>query len=177
MTTQARLSMPVEAPPPPATLDTTRLYQEGIVAGILGAVTIAVWFLLLDTLAGRPLWTPTVLGTVIFRGGVGPGTLETLPVSLEMVLMFTWVHGLVFVGLGGIAARLLGYVERHPSSGFGVLLLFVVFQFGFIVVATIVAAPVLRVLSSWSILVANLLAAAAMTAYFRRRHPGLEVRP
>jgi hypothetical protein len=74
-------------------------------------------------------------------------------------------------------ARLLHHVERHPSSGFGVLLLFVVFQFGFIVVATVVASPVLRLLSSWSILVANLLAAAVMTAYFRWRHPGLRVSP
>jgi hypothetical protein len=176
MTTHSRLSIPLEAPRP-APLDATRLYQEGMIAGALGALTIALWFLLLDTLSGRPLWTPTVLGTALFRGGSGLGTPETLPVSAEMVLMFTWVHGLVFAALGGIVARLLGHVERHPSSGFGVLLLFVVFQFGFIVAATIIAAPVLRALSPWSILVANLLAAAAMTAYFRRRHPNLRVSP
>jgi hypothetical protein len=148
-----------------------------MIAGVLGALTIALWFLLLDTLSGRPLWTPTVLGTALFRGGAGLGTPETLPVSVEMVLMFTWVHILVFAGLGGIVARLLDHVERHPSSGFGVLLLFVVFQFGFIVAATVFAAPVLRALSPWSILVANLLAAAAMTAYFRQRHPNLRVSP
>jgi hypothetical protein len=176
MTTDAHLSIPVDAPPP-ATFDAAQLYREGMIAGVLGAITIALWFLLLDTLSGRPLWTPTVLGTVLFRGGAGLGTPESLPVSVEMVLMFTWVHGLVFVALGGIVARLLGHVERHPSSGFGVLLLFVIFQFGFIVVATVFAAPVLRVLSSWSILVANLLAAAAMTAYFRWRHPDLRVSP
>jgi hypothetical protein len=176
MATDTRLSIPVDAPSI-ARRDTTRLYQEGMVAGVLGALAIALWFLLLDTLSGRPLWTPTVLGTAIFRGGAGLGTLETLPVSLEMVLMFTWVHGLVFVGLGGVVARLLDHVERHPNLGFGVLLLFVVFQFGFIVAATVVAAPVLQVLSSWSILVANLLAAAAMIAYFRRRHPNLHVSP
>jgi hypothetical protein len=176
MTTHARLSIPAETPRP-ATLDATQVYQEGMIAGVLGALTIALWFLLLDTLSGRPLWTPTVLGTALFRGGAELGTPGTLPVSVEMVLMFTWVHGLVFIALGGIAARLLDHVERHPSSGFGVLLLFVVFQFGFIVVATFFATPALRVLSSWSILVANLLAAAAMTAYFRRRHPDIRVSP
>jgi len=176
MTSPARVSIPVDTEPP-AALQTTQLYQEGMIAGALGALTIALWFLLVDTVAGRPLWTPTVLGTALFRGGAGLGTPETLTVSLEMVLMFTWVHVLVFVVLGGIAARLLAYAERHPSSGFGVLLLFVVFQFGFIVAATIFVAPVLRVLSSWSVLVANLLAAAAMAAYFRWRHPGLHVSP
>lgn len=172
------VDLPVQADPAAsAAPDTGRLYREGMIAGVLGALTIALWFLLLDALWGRPLWTPTVLGTALFRGGAGLGTPELLPVSVEMVLMFTWVHVLVFVALGGIVARLLGHVERHPSSGFGVLLLFVVFQFGFIVVATVVAAPVLRLLSSWSILVANLLAAATMTAYFRRRHPELRVSP
>jgi hypothetical protein len=174
MASPARVSVPVDAPPP-ASLPTTQFYQEGMIAGALGALTIALWFLLVDSLAGRPLWTPTVLGTALFRRGAGLDSPETLAVSLEMVLMFTWVHVLVFVGLGGIAARLLAYAERHPSSGFGVLLLFVVFQFGFIVTATIFIAPVLRVLASWSVLVANLLAAAAMTAYFRWRHPGLRV--
>ena len=176
MTTQADLSLQVDAPRP-ATLDTAKLYREGMIAGVIGALAIALWFLLLDTLSGRPLWTPTVLGTVLFRRGAGLGAPESLAVSAEMVLMFTWVHGLVFAALGGIVARLLGHVERHPSSGFGVLLLFVIFQFGFIVAATIFAAPVLRVLSPWSILVANLLAAAAMGAYFRRCHPRLRVNP
>ena len=176
MTTPANLSVSAEAPASPA-LDTARLYREGMIAGIVGALTIALWFLVLDTLSGRPLWTPTVLGTVLFRGGAGLATPDSVAVSTEMVLMFTWVHGLVFIALGGLVARLLGHVERHPSSGFGILLIFVIFQFGFIIAATIFAAPVLRLLSPWSILVANLLAAAAMAAYFRVCHPGLRVEP
>jgi len=163
--------------PSPSLLDASRLYREGMIAGVLGAAAVAVWFLLLDALAGRPLWTPTVLGTALFRRGAGLEAAVTLPVSLEMVAMFTWVHGLVFAALGGVAARMLGYVERHPGAGFGVLLLFVVFQFAFIAVAMVFAAPVLRVLSAWSILVANLIAAAAMTAYLRQRHPDLRVSP
>src|SRR5918996_1275284 len=99
MASDARLSIPVDTSSSTRP-DAARLYQEGIIAGIVGALTIALWFLLLDTLSGRPLWTPTV-----------------------------------------------------------------------------VAAPVLRVLSSWSILVANLLAAATMTAYFWYRHPDLRVSP
>lgn len=161
----------------PATFDTVALYQEGMIAGVLGAVAVAVWFLVLDSLSGRPFFTPTVLGTALFRGGAGLNAPESLPVSVEMVLMFSWVHGMVFAGLGGLAARMLGYAERHPSAGFGVLLLFVIFQFGFIAVATVFAEPVLRVLSAWSILVANLLAAAVMAAFLWRRHPSLQVRP
>jgi hypothetical protein len=157
--------------------DTTRVFQEGIVAGLLGAATIALWFFLLDGLAGRPLHTPTVLGTALFRRGAGLASPETLAVSLEMVLMFTWVHAMAFAVLGGVASWLLGLAERHPSFGFGVLLLFVVFQFAFVAAAMIFAAPVLKILTWPAILVANLIAAAVMAAYFWRRHPTLVVRP
>jgi hypothetical protein len=160
---------------PAATLpDSSRIHQEGIIAGVIGATTVAVWFLVLDTLAGHPLSTPTLLGATLFRRGAAvavPG------VSLEMVLMFTWVHGLVFVALGGIASWLLAQAERHPSFGFGVVILFVIFQFGFIVAAMLFARPVLVTLGWPAILGANLLAAATMAAYLFWRHPSLEVRP
>jgi hypothetical protein len=91
--------------------------------------------------------------------------------------MFTWVHGLAFAALGGIVSRLLGMVERNPSIGFGILLLFVIFEFGFTVTAMLFAAPILRVLTWPAVLVANLLAAAVMAGYFRLRHPRLRVSP
>src|SRR2546430_9325367 len=114
--------------------DTARLYQEGMTAGVIGAATVALWFLLLDSASGHPLYTPTVLGTAIFRRAA-LATPETLSVSLEMVGMFTWVHMLVFAALGGIASRLPGIVERHPSWGLGLLLLAVVFELGFLAAA------------------------------------------
>ena len=155
---------------------TTALYQEGLVAGLVGAATIAVWFLILDSLSGRPLYTPTVLGTALFRRGGTTPLSEILP-NLEMVLMFTWVHGLVFVAIGGIVARLLALSERQPSVGFGILMLFVFFEFGFIVAAMFFAEPILHALAWPAVLVANILAAAAMGGYFWLRHPNLRVQP
>ena len=153
------------------------IYREGFAAGLLGAATIALWFLILDTVAGRPLHTPTILGTAIFRGGQGLASPETVPVSLEMVVLYTWVHALVFCVIGGVAARLLAVAERQPNAGFGILLLFVVFEFGFLMVTLLFAEPVLRVLTWPAILGGNLLAAAAMGAYFWRRHPTLQIFP
>jgi hypothetical protein len=153
------------------------LYQEGIIGGLVGAATIAVWFLVLDSIAGRPFYTPNVLGTALFGRGEGLASPETLPISLEMVLMFTWVHGLAFAAIGGIVSWLLSLAERNPSIGFGFLILFVILEFGFLVVAMIFAAPVLRALAWPAVVVANLLAAAAMAGYFRLRHPNLMIRP
>jgi len=158
-------------------VDTARLYQEGLVAGVIGALTVALWFLVVDVVHGRPLYTPTVLGTALFGRATAIGPYETLPISMDMVLMFTWVHGLAFAAIGGVASRLLAMAERNPSIGFGVLLLFVVFEFGFTVAAMLVAAPVLKALTWPAVLVANLLAATAMGGYFWLRHPALRVSP
>jgi hypothetical protein len=154
-----------------------RTSEEGIVAGLIGAATVAACFLVVDTISGRPFYTPTVLGTALFYGGEGLASPETLPVSAERALMFTWVHVLAFAVIGGVAARLLQLAEKDPNYGFGILLLFVFFMFGFIVAALIFADAVLAALAWPVILVANLLAAAAIAAYFWRRHPDLQIFP
>ena len=159
-----------------ASRDVTKLYQEGVIAGVIGAATVALWFLLVDTVQGRPLYTPTVLGSALFSRGAGAPWANALP-NLEMVLMFTWVHGLAFVVLGGIVAHLLGLAERTPSIGFGIFMLFVVFEFVFTAGAMLFAAPVLQALAWPAIVVANLLAAAAMGGYFWLRHPNLRAEP
>jgi hypothetical protein len=157
--------------------DTTRVYQEGIVGGLLGGLAVALWFLVVDVAQGRPLYTPTVLGTALFGRGVWPGTLDSMPPSLEMVAMFTWVHLLAFAVIGVVVSKLIAMAEAHPSLGFGFVLLFVILEAAFTAAVMIVAAPVLRALTWPAILVANLLAAAVMAGYFWLRHPRMAMRP
>jgi len=154
-----------------------RVYIEGISAGILGAATIAVWFLILDVFNGRPFYTPNVLGNALFHHGMQPEELQTLPISLEMVLTYTWVHALVFCVIGGVAAKLLELAEQNVNVGFGVLLFFVIFEFGFVIAALIFAEPILHALAWPAVLIGNFLAAAAMALYFWRHHPNLSIRP
>ncbi|HXH09396.1 MAG TPA: hypothetical protein VNP04_06515 [Alphaproteobacteria bacterium] len=155
----------------------SKMYEEGFVAGLIGAATIAVWFLILDLIEGRPLYTPTVLGTALFRGGESLASPESVTASFEIVLWFTWVHGLVFVVIGGAASWLVRLAERDPNYGFGILLFFVVFEFGFIGGSLLFAQEVLRALAWPAVLVGNLLAAAAMAWYFWQRHRQLTIWP
>ncbi len=159
------------------TSDSSAIYKEGFIAGIVGALTVALWFLVVDSLHGRPFYTPTILGTALFGRGVWPATLETAPASFEMVAMFTWVHVLAFAVIGVVAARLIATAERNPSLGFGFVLLFVILEACFTVAAMIVAEPVLRALTWPAILVANLLAAAVMAGYFYLRHRSMRLEP
>jgi hypothetical protein len=59
----------------------SNVYREGIVAGILGAATIALWFLILDIFSARPFYTPSLLGSAIFHRGIALDRPETLSVS------------------------------------------------------------------------------------------------
>jgi len=157
------------------TTEASRLYLDGIIAGLIGSATVAIWFLILDTINGRPLYTPTVLGTALFqRGGGFPESLEP---SIGMTLMYTWVHGLAFCVIGGIASRLLALAEKNFNIGFGILLLFVVFEFGFVLAASVFAEAILKALAWQAVLLGNLLAATAMALYFWRRHPNLRIGP
>jgi hypothetical protein len=150
---------------------------EGISAGILAAAIIAIWFFVLDVFNGRPFYTPSVLGSALFQRGVGIDELQRLPISVEMVLVYTWVHGLAFCVIGGVASRLLALAERYVNFGFGILLFFVIFEFGFVAAALVFAEPILHALAWPAILMGNLLAAGAMGLYFWRHHPNLSIRP
>ena len=153
------------------------IYIEGIIAGVIGAGILAAWFLILDTLNGRPLYTPTLLGSALFRSNHAVWELQTMPVSVEITLMYTWVHLLVFAVLGGLASRLLLYAESHSNLGFAILLLFVVFEFGFVSVAFLVAEPILGILAWPAVLAGNLLSAAGMAGYLFYRHRNITILP
>lgn len=160
-----------------STSEVSRLSLEGIIAGMIGAAIIAIWFLILDTFNGRPLYTPTVLGTALFGRGEGLSSPESMRVSWEMTLMFTWGHGMVFAVIGGSVSYLLRLIEKNADLGFGILLLFVVLEFGFIVAAFIFAEPILHALAWPAVLIGNLLATAGMAGYFWLHHPNLMIRP
>ncbi len=145
-------------------------------AGAIGGATIAVWFLILDVLHGRPLYTPTILGTALVRGPALTSP-ETLPVSLGTVLLFTFVHGIVFLALGFVACGLIRLGERNANYGFGLILFFVFLLCGFLFVTMLFAEDVLRALAWPTILAGNMLAIVAMALYFKPRHPDIRMLP
>jgi hypothetical protein len=160
----------------PSRDQSTAFWREAAAAGAIGAATIAVWFLALDILRGRPLYTPTVLGTALVRGP-GLASPETLPVSLGMVVLFTLAHGVVFLAIGAVAAGLIRLAEKNANYGFGLILFFVFFLCGFLFAAMIFAEDILRALAWPAILGGNLLAVVAMALYFKPRHPDVRMRP
>jgi hypothetical protein len=134
--------------------------REGVIAGLVGAAVVALWFLALDTLQGDPLRTPELLGSALLRQ----------PPGIPAVLHYTVVHGLAFILFGIVGALLIAGAERQPVFIFPLVILFTAFEVGFFGAVLILAKSVLDEVAGWEILTGNLVAAAAMLAYFFKGH-------
>src|SRR5262245_3797727 len=148
------------------------VFLDGLIAGIIGAAIIAIWFLFLDAVIRLPFYTPTVLGEGLFLRAQDLALSEGEQVSLKLTLMYTGVHGLVFIVLGVIAAYFL-LTRKKLTVGLWILLVFVILEFGFVGTAFVFAEPVLHELPWQTVLIGNFLAAAGMACYFRLRQPNL----
>src|SRR5438477_10496574 len=94
--------------------------REGTIAGLLGAATVAVWFLIFDALRGKPFLTPTLLGAAVFYGVKDPTGLDP---ALGPILGYTIVHGLAFIAFGVVAAAFIAWSEREPALFIAVIIL------------------------------------------------------
>ena len=57
---------------------------DGIIAGLIGAAIVAIWFLFMDTVTRLPLYTPTVLGEGLFLKEQGLDSNAGELVSLKL---------------------------------------------------------------------------------------------
>lgn len=145
-----------------------RVMREGLVAGILGASSVALWFLAVDVVAGEPLRTPRLLGAAAYSvlGGHAGGAI------VWPVVGYTLIHYATFIAIGTLASWLTTAADRAPALWAGLFLLFAVFELGFYGACTVMS--MLNVVGelAWNhIAVANAIAAGAMGTYMWRRHP------
>jgi hypothetical protein len=145
--------------------------REGTIAGVFGATSIVLWFLLIDTLAGRPYYTPTVLGHALFSL-VGPVDAAQSPAGL--ILGYTVFHYAAFIAVGMGLTAIVHRAEHEPSLLAGCLILFVAFELGFYgLVALLTQTQLLGGFAWYEIGAANLIAAGLMGSYLWRAHPAL----
>jgi hypothetical protein len=143
---------------------------DGLFTGMLGALTVALWFLILDLMWGRPLYTPALLGSILLHGaGAAAGPIAMAPLEIAA---YTAFHFVAFVAVGVLFAWLMSLFERFPVVFFVLVVLFACLQVGFVGLSLALHLEAPERLPAWSVMVANLLAAAAMATFQARRHPG-----
>src|ERR1700730_4468420 len=147
--------------------------REGVTAGLVGAIVVALWFMGYDLASGNSFHTPAILGAMVFQNAtVSDGIQATLP----LVLGYSILHFSAFVGFGLALAVLLAASEWEPFMVLGALLLLAVFEVFFVGFVSLIDASALQALGWWKIVAGNILALIAMATYFIRSHRGLGVK-
>ena len=149
---------------------TPRHLREGVIAGLIGATIVAAWFLIYDAARGAPFRTPTLLGSAALQGVQNP---QAVPVSTGLVIQYTVLHGVVFALVGILIAFLIVSAQRQPARLLMLVIALLCFEVLFLAGVVWLARPVLDDVAWWSILLANVLAAGGMLAYFFVGHRAL----
>lgn len=141
---------------------------EGTDVGIIGGLAVAIWFLVLDTIAGHPLQTPSLLGQVVLFREPNPDTSQ---IVFGAFLMYTAVHFLVFalVGMGLVA--LVHWGTENSVVRYAILPVFLVFEVLFYGVIEVLSEGTNELFPFWAVVGANTLAAVSMGIYLWVRHP------
>ena len=143
--------------------------REGLLAGLIGGLVVAVWYTAVDVGRGQLLHTPNVLGQVF----VGRDTMPTVHIVPQAVVEYSLLHFGVFLLLGVVLTALTHLAIRNPALRMGVwlgLVISFVFFLGFLFMlysATDQRFP------WWPALGGSLLGIGSMAWYLWRRHPGL----
>jgi hypothetical protein len=146
----------------------SNLLVEGAITGAIGATAVAVWFLIVDAVSGRPLYTPELLGSAFFSI-FGPPAGET---PVQYIVGYTIVHYVVFAIVGTILAAIVRRADEDPHVLAGLVIGSVVFllaSFGF--VAFLSQGTRFGSLAWWQIGAATILAAVLMGWYQWKTHP------
>jgi hypothetical protein len=145
--------------------------REGVVAGVMGGVAVAAWFLLVDLVAADALFTPIRLGQAV------GATLGITPMATSRTIAFigyTILHFAAFIAVATLAASMVHLSGRQPMVLAGVFLLFIVTEvliYGFI--ALLHETELLEHLTWYLIAIGNLIGAAVIGWKLWRDHPGL----
>jgi hypothetical protein len=166
------VSLGIAAPGVLGLLGKYRFVREGVIAGALGAVTVAVWFLIFDVVRGQIFFTPGALGSVLFLRCRDVAEVE---VTLLTVGGYSIVHLAAFVAVGLAAAAIAIQAEKAPRLLAASVLIFVTFEAFFLGLLAVVAEWLLGTLGWLSVGLGNLLATVVMAYYLLRVNPSLRV--
>lgn len=144
--------------------------REGIYAGFIGATAVALWFLIIDVVAGVAFMTPNLLG----RGLISVLGTAMMPDTMAAhVIVYTIFHYLAFSLVGVLMAMLVHQSARTPAVLAGFLIAFVAFELAAVGFTALLMQSDYGGLAWYQIFIANLLAAGLMFWFMWKRHPRL----
>lgn len=148
----------------------SRTLRDGLVAGVLGATVLALWFLVPDLLYREPFFTPGALGSAIFLGITEQAQVE---ISLMTVGLYTVIHYGIFILVGLLASGFMAKAEESPRTLLLGMLFIVSYGTMFIGIVALFGEWILGALAWWAVLFGTVVAVLTMASWLIRAHPHL----
>ena len=146
-----------------------KIFGEGLLTGLVGAIVAGVWFLLVDVARGTPLATPNTLGQVF----VARDTMPTPQIMPQAVVEYSILHVVAFMVLGIALVGLTHLASRNPSLRMGVWLGLVIGFLYFLGILVMLAHITDHPLPWMTTIGASFVSMAAMAWFLWARHPRL----
>lgn len=136
----------------------TGVVSRGIVAGIVGATAMALWFLVIDGVQGVPFRTPafiahSLLGLDEVRATAGP------------IVFYTLVHYAAWIAVGLLVSWLLTLLETASPVLLGLVLGFALFDVVFYGSVVVTGVDIVGELGWPPVLVGNLAAGVSLMGF------------
>ncbi len=145
---------------------------EGVKVGILGAGTVAIWFLLIDIIGGDPMRTPAALGSAMFFGADDLSAVSSTP---GLLLAFSVVHLLAFAAVGIFLVAVAKGIDDLPSFAYLTVMCAMLLEALVFAALVSIGQAVLEVVPMWSIGLANVIAIGGMAGWIYRAHPTMSL--
>ena len=134
---------------------------QGAIAGMLAGACVALWFLVLDMMAGAPFQTPATLAAAVLDTEL----IEVLP---RFVVLYSIVHFSIFALLGAVTALYLAALDISPGWLIGMVFGLAVLNAVHYSALLLTGAKVITVLPPVHVVAANLVGGMAMMTYLHR---------
>jgi hypothetical protein len=145
-----------------------RMLGDGLIAGTVGYVAVALFFVVLNLAAGNPaLYTAALLGESVFAGARDASALTLDP---GLVLAFNGVQLVALLAFGLFASWLVYETELHPGFWYLAFFLFMgatVAGYAAVLVMTVLIGGLVPV---WQVVASALVGALAVSGYLLAAH-------
>ena len=142
---------------------------QGLVAGFIGYLTVAIVFAIANVIVGRsPFHTAAIMGASLFYGIDDPARVEMLP---QYVFAFNGAHLLAFLVFGVAGSALAALADRGMQLWYVATFFFIFIAFHLIAMAQALAMPMRTMVPDLAIWLAGIGAAVLMGWYLFRVHP------
>jgi len=136
------------------------IVSRGLIAGLIGATILAIWFSIFDALQGHPLYTAAFLSRTLAH-------VEGVEKSLAMIGVYSLLHYTAFLVVGVAVATLMARLEACPSLLLGAILGFVLFDVVFYLGVALTGLNVVAELGWPQVLSGSVLAGMSIMVYLQ----------